>query len=317
MKGGFMIFKSCRLTQLVANYLAINKRIRPSTADLTQRAFKALIELAGNIEAGAFSNDDAEIFQAYLIDRGFSKTTANIWCKSASPVFSWALRKGWIEKNPFTGLRKFRIMRKAVITYTRDEIGRILFYANLQWKARVLLGASTLRKSEILNLTIADLDFDKMLIKIQDKQKTAHTWAWQVKDNERRLVPLIPLAVSVLLMLIEQMPAGQPYVCLTPQRYQYLMMQGGLSFRQSNEPDNNFNRQFKSLCRRAAVGSGKTFHDLRKTGLTNLTADLRLQEVREIAGHSSIDTTEAYLGNRFDYLSRASDSLERGVAQFG
>lgn len=308
---------SCKLSQLVANYLAINKRIRQSTADLTKRAFNALIDLAGDVEAGTFTTDDAEIFQAFLVEEGYSKTTANITCKSISPVFSWALQKGWIEKNPFIGLRKFKIMRKPVVTYTRDEIGRLLFYGDLLWKARILLGASTLRKSEVLNLTVQDIDFDKMLIKIQDKHNSAHTWHWEPKDNDRRLVPLIPLAVSVLLALIEKMPAGQPYVCLTPKRYQYLMLKGKLTYRQKNEPDNNFERNFRALRRRAAISGTKTFHDLRRTGLTNLTDSLRLQEVREIAGHAALKTTEAYLGNRPDYLTRASDSLNRGVAQFG
>jgi integrase/recombinase XerC len=307
---------SCKLNQLVANYLAVNKRITESTADLTSRSFREFIELAGNAEIDKITIDDVEIFQAYLVDKGLSKTSANICCKTISPVFSWAVKKGLLEKNPFLSLKKFKIMPKPVITYSREELGRLLFYADDLWKARILLGASTLRKSEVLNLTVSDIDFENMMIKIQEKQKTLHTWAWRPKDNERRSIPLIAIAVPVLLTLIEAMPAGQPYVCLTTARYQYLMMKRSLSYRQRYEPDNNFERNYRALCRRAAI-SGKTFHELRKTGLTNLTANMRLQEVKEIAGHSDLKTTERYLAKRPDFITRASDLLNRGVAQFG
>jgi integrase/recombinase XerC len=315
-EGGFMYKKSCKLKMLVCDYVSVNKRIALSTAALTKRAFDELADLAGNVEVTDLTNDDAEIFQAYLVEKGLSKTTANIWCKSINPVLNWALNRGLIGKNPFANLKKFRIPRRQIRTFDSAEIGRLLDIANDLWKARILLGLSTMRKGEVLNLTVQDVDFERMMIRIQAKRKTAYTWAWLPKDYQARIIPLISAAVSVLLTLIEKMPAGQPYICLAPQRYKSLMLKGELNYRMRCEPDNNFNRNFRALCRRAAV-QNKTFHDLRKTGLTQLTSDLRLQEVRDIAGHSSVKTTELYLDKRPDYLTRALDSLNRGVAQFG
>ena len=164
----------------------------------------------------------------------------------------------------------------------------------------------------MLNLTIRDIDFENMIIRVTPKDKTAYTWAWQPKDCEMRIVPLISQLVNVFLRLIEKLPDGQPYVCLLPQRYQFLRSKNNLKYRWRSNPDNNFERNFRLICKRAMI-SGKVFHDLRKTALTLLTGGLRLQEVRDIGGHSSIETTEKYLANRKDCLSRARELISNGV----
>lgn len=304
--------KSCKLSQLIADYLAINKRIVQSTADLNQRAFNELIDLAGNVEADKVSEDDAELFQAYLIEKGLSKTSANILVSSINPVFNWAVRKGIIKKNPFAILKKFKIARRPITVFEMDEIKRLLECSDNLWKARILLGLSTLRRGEVLNLTIRNIDFENMIIRIVPKDKTAFTWPWQPKDCECRIVPLITPLVNVLLRIIEKLPEGHPYICLTPQRYQFLMGKSSLKYRWRSNPDNNFERNFRLICKNAMI-SGKVFHDLRKTGLTLLTGGLRLQEVRDIGGHSSIETTEKYLANRKDCLSRARELISDSV----
>ncbi|HBE02401.1 MAG TPA: hypothetical protein DC049_07980 [Spirochaetia bacterium] len=303
---------SCKLSSLIQNYISINKRIVQSTADLNGRAFRELVDLAGDVDADQITPDDAELFQAYLIEKGLSKTSANILVASASPVFNWALKKNIIEKNPFAELKKFKIARRPVSIYEPGEIRRLMEIASDLWKARILLGLSTLRRGEVLNLTIKDIDFQNQTVQITPKIASGYTWPWQPKDCETRIVPIIPRLAELLMKIAETLPKGQPYICITPQRYEFLKMKGVLKYRWCSNPENNFERNFRFLLKRAMI-SGKVFHDLRKTGLTLLSDGMRSREIMEIAGHSNLKTTEKYLGIRKDRLSRARELLDLGV----
>lgn len=308
-----------KISTLVKMYLKVHKTIESSTADLTERSCRHLINAIGDLNIKDVSFGNAEEFQAHLIDAGLSKTSANIFVKTISPVFNWAGKRGYLDKNVFTELKKFKITPKQVQTFRPDEIERLLTTADNLWKARILLGLTTLRRGEILNLTIKDIDFERNTIFIQSKQDTAYTWRFEPKDHDRRMLPLIPVLRKRLLTLFEKLPQGQPYLLLKAERYGYLLRhKEQMSDRLKKCPDNNFNRAFRILCRRAFVDGN--FHQLRSTGLTLLTnqeARLALQEVRNIAGHSNIETTTRYLGSRPDVLTRAGDILNRGVAQFG
>lgn len=313
-----MEYKSVtKISSLITKYLKVNKRIEVSTADLTDRAFRYLLLALDNRMLDDLTLADAEEFQAYLIDLGLSRTSVNIYVKSISPVFNWAVERGMCKSNPFARLKKFKITKKRPQIFTPFEIERILKVCpDKIWQARIVLGLTSLRKGEVLNLTINDVDFVKGLVFVEPKAETAYTWRWHPKDYEQRTLPLIPQLSKLLLELYEKLPNGQPYLLLKPQRYSYLLRnRQRMNDRTRKNPDNNFGRTFKNICQRALVGG--CFHNLRKTALTQLTSGLRLQEVQELAGHSSVETTRSYLASRDDVLTRAGDIISRGVAQFG
>lgn len=115
-----------------------------------------------------------------------------------------------------------------------------------------------------------DVDFENETITIQPKQETDHTWRWVVKDKDRREVPLVPELTRLLLYLQMELPEGQPYLLLKPERYQFLMTQkqaGKLDDVARRCPENNFTRGWRSLFKRAGV-SDAGFHDLRRTCIT-------------------------------------------------
>ena len=305
------------LSTLIKKYLKANRRIEETTAKMTKRVFDYMIDAVGDIGIGDFTIRQAELFQASLVDRGLRRISVNSYIKMASPVFTWAIACGYIEVNPFAKLKKFKITRKKVQVFTPFEIERILKCCPDDiWTARILLGLTSLRKGEVLNLTVDDVDFGNSVIYIQAKEETAYTWQWQPKDCQQRVLPLTSGLGDLLLKLYQELPSGQPYLLLKPRRYSFLLRnRDRLNDRIRKCPDNNFNRTFKNICQRAFADG--CFHMLRKTALTELTSGLRLQEVQELAGHSNIETTRSYLASRPDVLTRANDILSRGVAQFG
>jgi len=307
--------KPQHLSELVKLYLSRNKRIEPSTVCMTRLAFRYLVEAVGDLDITDFDKNTAEEYQSGLIDRGLSKISANDYCKMVSPVFSWAVGCSWIEKNPFFGLKKFKVTPSAVRFYRQDELQRLLKVADKLWTGRILMGLM-MRTGEVLNTTVDDVDFEQGFVSVSAKKDGPYTWRFEPKDHDRRILPLYPQLATVLLRRFDELPQGQPYLWLTKERYSYLMVhKDKMSDRMKKRPDNNFDRNWKALTSRAFVNG--SFGMLRKTGLTMLSGDIPLQEVQTFGGHSSIETTRRYLGVRRDVLTRAGDVLNRGVAQFG
>lgn len=286
-----------KLTVLAGEYLQNYRRISWSTVQLTKRSFKLLIKAVGDIELEYFTVEHAEIFQNWLLDR-FARTTANIYIKTIRPAFRWAMRHHWLEKDVFAiplskpSKRKMRI-------YEPSEFKAMLdVAADNMWRARLLLAKTCgLRRSEVLNLTTSDIDYDRGLIYVQPKQETRTCWAWETKDRECRALPLLDSVAEVLIKRQDELPEGYPYLMITDIRYWHIQQkrrQGKLSQRIRLCPDENFNTPFQKILRRARVAHG-TFHDLRKTYLTEMAeSGLPLHWLQKLAGHSNSQTTMNY-----------------------
>jgi integrase len=169
-----------------------------------------------------------------------------------------------------------------------------------------------MRKGELLNTTWGDIDFAAKTIEVCPKKDTKQTWAWTIKDCDRRLLPLTDEIVSMLAEHQSLQPENYPYVFIPPYRYDRIQ-----ELRQKGQRDliYNFTRQFKKILKRAEVKNG-TFHDLRRTALSNLlTGGLAEYDVMRIAGHSSFDITHRFylatVDNLVDRARRVCSDLAR------
>ena len=158
-------------------------------------------------------------------------------------------------------------------------------------------GRAALRRGEVLNLTVDDIDFAREILYVQAKKETQHTWRWQPKDKDLRALPLVPELSKVLTAILECLPEGQPYLMITPKRYQQIQQlrrMGQLPHRIRKCPDENWSKHFQRILRRSQIKNA-TFHDLRRTCITEwLENGLQPHEVMQLAGHSSVETTMRY-----------------------
>jgi integrase len=296
------------LSLLISEYLSRNHRISWSTQEMAKRAFRYLIEAIGDIEVEFLSFAHAEDYQSHLISsRGLSKVSTNSMVKSASPVISWAVRRGMLSKNPFDELRPFKVKTKLHI-YSDAEVFAILAAAHSEmWLARCLAAVSAgLRRGELLNLRWSDIDFENGSITVQSHEDTASGWRFEPKGREKRTVPLIPRLNNLLVIRRMQIPIDQEYPFLPERRYWTLRQRiGDIPERVLACPDENFSRPFQRILRRAGVKG--TFHDLRRTCIKKWSqAGLPPEDVQALAGHSDYKTTLAYyLPTGTDYLDRA------------
>jgi len=312
-----------QISQVVTEYIKNNrKRLSYATLELTKYAFRLFIESVGDIAVDAADYSAAEKYRTFMLDSGRSKVTANMMTKSARPVFRWAIRRGYTEVDPFEQLKLLRPPQQRIRVFEKWEFKGMMENADLLWKARLLLAKTAgLRRGEVLNLTLGDVDFHRKIIYVQPKKEGISTWRWNAKDMEVRALPLCEHAEKALICLMDKMSEGQPYPCLPPGRYKHLMMlkrTDSLSERLRCIPDENFARPFKRILKRAGINSG-TFHDLRRTCITEwLENGLQPHEVQRLAGHSSVETTmNYYTAIRSSLLERARAASQESIGATG
>jgi len=311
-----------RLAELLEDYLDRTRtQIEPSTARSATYCMKDFIAAVRDIYADRVTYRHCERFHQYCVDKGLRSASVNTHIRLVKRIFSLAVKRGQLERNPFDGIPLLKVPRKPVRIFSKDEFYRILASARSSiWKARILLAKTAgLRRGEVLNLTVNDVDFAKGRIMVQPKEDTKHTWRWVVKDKDRREVPLVDKAAQMLIDIQTELPEGQPYLLLPARRYRYLMRlkaEGRLKYELGKCPDDNFGRSWQTIFRRAGIEVG-TFHDLRSTCITEwLEQGLMPHEVKELAGHADINTTmNYYVGIRESLIDRARGASSAALGE--
>ena len=173
----------------------------------------------------------------------------------------------------------------------------------------------------MLNLVWSDIDFSAMAIEVTPKENTDETWEWKIKDTDRRRLPLKEDASQLLIDLQNRRPEGYPYVFISPERCDHinhvLRPSGKWTLSSaSNSVINNFTKQFNQILVRAHVEKS-TFHDIRKTAITNwFRQGLSEYDVMTLAGHSNFSTTHRfYLAVADDLVARARQATTHQVSQ--
>lgn len=300
-----------RLSIVLETYISKRQRLKWSTVSWKRQAWKRLIEAIGDMPIGELRPADMETFENYLYNLSLSPNSIRSYLTAVGPVLDWAMRREYLATNPAAGYKLPRAVDGDVHVFTASQLADLLSAArDLRWRAMITAAATAgLRKSEVLNLTVTDVDFDGRKILVQQHKETANTWSWTPKSSQRRIVPLAdPLSTMLCELLADEVPNGQPYLFLDEKRYWFLrrhLQAGTLTDRWRLWPDENFGNAFRRLRRRAGIEQG-TFHDLRRTCLTYWSRYLPPQEVQKLAGHADIETTmRYYLGVRADVLDLA------------
>ena len=287
-----------RLSTILSEYLNKRKRLKSSTRDWTQQAWKQLLTAIGDTEIGEIKYADIEDFESYLYGRGLRPNAVRSYLKAVSCVFGWAEVRELVERNPFDKYRLPRYQEGEIHIFSQAELYDIIAAAPTErWRTILMTAISAaLRRSELLNLTVSDIDFDKETIKVQNKHESDSCWEYTTKNYQCRTVPLNSQASKLLIGLLAELPAKQPYIFLTEQRYfhlQKIRKAGRMTDRQRLNPDDTITPGFVRIRESAGIMKG-TFHDLRRTTITKWTTILAPQEIKKMAGHADIETTMRY-----------------------
>jgi len=235
--------------------------------------------------------------------KGFAPVTAASYLKMIRAPFRWWTIHRRTNVDFWGQLPPIPRVRRPVKVYSDDRLAKLLAEARRVQdggltEARVLVMVTAgLRRAECQQLIESDIDWDRGTITVQPHEETETTWRWTPKDRDWRTVPLVDQAKAVLLARRHVLPAEQPYLLISAERYAYLMYlrsQGQMTDRQRKLPDEN-HRPFRRLRMRAGT-AGLSQKHLRSTAATNWLRDgIDLRSVQALMGHSEIATTEKYL----------------------
>ena len=340
LRMGYVEQGSMRLSDFTVDSIQkTGNQVRESTRYETEFAMKNLIATTGNIDFRNVTIGHAERFRQACLDRGERPATVKKKLRHIKRIFQLAVKRGQLDENPLRYLDMPKVAKQKVRIYSFDECNRILKSAmdfvsgisldnNLKWDLLILVALSTgMRRGELLNLVWGDIDFEGQTINISPKEDTKHTWKWLIKDSDYRTLPLTTEITSLLIEHQGKQTEGYPYVFVPKQRYDYIQSNlrpyGKWSLSDSRTSlINNFYDQFKAIKKSANIKKG-TFHDLRRTALSNwLAGGMSEHDVMTIAGHSNFETThQFYLAVATDLVSRArqvqANVLRQNLVHFG
>ena len=112
--------------------------------------------------------------------------------------------------------------------------------------------SSGLRRSEILNLSWADVDFEGQRIHVQAKSSSRNSVEWEPKDHENRVVPMSAESTQLLADLQAESEEGSAYIFLLPARFKQIKRREAAGqWNGRSQVVNNLGRDFDVIRRRA------------------------------------------------------------------
>ena len=264
------------------------RKFTARTQDGYIRAVKAFSTFLGASPATA-NAEDLRRYRLHLVESGVGAPTINHSLTALRFLFLVTLRKPAIVLDmPFV-----REPRRLPVVLSPQEVARLLDAApGLKYKAALSIAyGAGLRASEVISLKIADIDSDRMVIRVE-----------QGKGGKDRYVMLSEHLLKLLRMWWK---AGRPQGWLFP----------------GQNPVNPLTpRQLNRACHAAAqmaeIDKPVSLHTLRHSFATHLLeqkTDIRVIQV--LLGHKKLDTTALYTRVALKALGQVTSPLEHLVTR--
>ena len=115
-----------RLTALLAEDLTrMRAKHAAATLSMTKTRMERLIEAIGNKHVDDVDYQDCEYFQNWLQEEGgLNAYSTNSYVKMVRAVFSRAVKRRWLDRNPFFGLDNVPEPENEIRVYRTDEVQR-------------------------------------------------------------------------------------------------------------------------------------------------------------------------------------------------
>jgi integrase len=247
--------------------------VAPSTIKIERRVLDLVRTICRPRMISDLKPVSIEKFKAQRL-KTVSVTYVNLHLRTLRSILNKAVRRGYLKSNPAKEVGYAQDMEKPKRILEVEEIESLIdACSNLKWRTFCYLAvACGLRFSEIANLLWKDVDLEKGLVHVQNRQD------WKTKGRRNRTVGLNDRAIQIL---------GKMRLQTGFRRY-VLVTKDGRQWR------NNIHRDFGNIVRRARIDHC-TPHDLRKTFCSQLAmAGLNEAVVQRLAGHANITTTLKY-----------------------
>lgn len=226
-----------------------------------------------------------------LVDLGLSNSSVNRKISSLKAFYRFLLKTKQLKVSPLTKHKALKTSKKIQLPFSETEMEAALAqlpaegFEGLRNRLMVELFYSTgIRRSELINLKLQNLDLSAGLLKVRGK------------GNKERFIPVLPsVAVSVRAYLPERKlienDQSESFLFLTSRG---VKVYDSLVYRTIN----NYFRGVSSKIK-------KSPHILRHSFATHLlNQGAHLNAVKELLGHSSLAATQVYTHSSMAELNK-------------
>lgn len=204
--------------------------------------------------------------------RKVSNTYLNNIRRVFSSFFGWLNNKGFISENPAIGLEKIKTEKKIRKGFTDEELDKLKRACKQKRDLALIefMYSTGVRASELVSLNINAIDFYLKSVIVHGK------------GNKERETYLTPIALAYLKEYLDTRKDNNDALFVsTRSPYNRLSVAG-------------VERILKNLGKSAGVENVHP-HRFRRTMATNiLSKGMPIEEVKELLGHSKLDTTMIY-----------------------
>jgi integrase len=224
--------------------------------------------------------------------------TINFELKTLKAIFAFGIKQEMCGANPLDKVTYFKITRQKAIKFlSHKECEKLLDHADSFRPVFFTFLNTGLRLGELINLRWNDIDMKRRRLIVQAKAD------WQPKSSERE----IPLNDGMMSLLYDIKPKR-----IRKKEYVFTYTESTRFTKKGRKLKPRFLRnQLIRIAKSAGIDELTRIHDLRHTFASQLVmAGVDLPTVRELLGHSDIQTTMIYAHLAPDHLAGAVNKLD-------
>ena len=277
-------------------YLRLEKNYSEHTIGAYERDIEAFSQFCGehyNMES--IVEMDYSIIRSWivsLVDSGISNRTINRKISSLQAYYRFLQKIGQLKASPLIKHRALKTSKRIEVPFSEGEMEKILseipfaddFEGTRDKLIIELLYATGVRRAELVNLKLTDMDIANNTLKVLGKR------------NKERILPLLPSTIAMLEEYKSQRAnlkndVDSPFLFLTKEG---LKIYETLVYR-------TINKYFSLVSPKVK----KSPHVLRHTFATHLlNRGADLNSVKELLGHSSLASTQVCTHNSIAELKK-------------
>lgn len=261
-----------------------------STLELFKRSMDYLIAINGNMLVNYILNLHIEKYKAERLLKGVSRTTVNMELRALRSMFNTGTTLKLINNNPCVGVKQLSVVEKEILAFTEKEIEEILFKITDQPIRSIIQTALYTggRINELLNLQWRDVDLDNRVLTITNKPN------FQTKTGRIRRLPISEKLYGIFNEITNKDNAFYVFVNAANKKLN----------------KDHISKLFKKYLRELKYNERYHLHCLRHTFITQLARKgVNIYNIKYLAGHHDIKTTELYMHQFTDDLKKAVNLL--------
>ncbi|QCE40339.1 tyrosine-type recombinase/integrase [Psychroserpens sp. NJDZ02] len=284
------------LLKAFLDYLLLEKKYSELTVNAYQKDITSFLSFLDEEEQ---SNTIIEVnysqirsWIVFLVEKNIANRSINRKISALNSFYKFLLKINEVDINPLVKHKALKVSKKVQIPFSEKEITTVLDQINhnkdfegVRNKLIIELFYSTgIRRIELINITLEDIDIENKTIKILGKR------------NKERIIPLLPMVIeSINSYILEK----NKLEIIEDKAHLFLTKKGVKIY------ETLVYRIINDYFSKASSKVKKSPHILRHSFATHLlNQGAELNAVKELLGHSSLAATQVYTHNSIAELKK-------------